>query len=154
MYAFFDFVEKRIHPTKGAGLWGFSPASSPKRACCDASERHGGTCLREISVATQTETQQAFCEKFASLPRLAVKGLPQYLANTMMGLRRCAVNTRLRRSPIFVCVVVFADFVGKNYYTDKCFWELCPHTPFVVRKQPTKQVIHVEGCKPQLRHVI
>jgi hypothetical protein len=43
-----------------------------------------------------------------------VKDLPQYLSNNVVSLRLQAVEMRLRRSPLSVCVVFFADEVGKK----------------------------------------
>jgi hypothetical protein len=46
-----------------------------------------------------------------------------------MSLRLHAAEIRLRRSPLSVCVMFFADEVGKKHHTDNCFRGRSPHAP-------------------------
>jgi hypothetical protein len=58
------------------------------------------------------------------------RGLAQYLSNNRVSLRLQAAEMRLRRSPLSVSLVFFADFIGKKHQRDNGLWGCSPSTGF------------------------
>jgi hypothetical protein len=52
----------------------------------------------------------------------------------VVSLRLQAVEMRLRRSPMSVSLVFFADFVGKKHQRDNDLWGRSPSTAFTCGK--------------------
>jgi hypothetical protein len=87
--------------------------------------------------------------------RMGLRGAwPQYLSNNVLSLRLQAAEMRLRRSPLSVSLLFFADEVGKNNRETMVFGDTVP-TPLAARKGhgDTPQA-HFCGVQPQLRPVI
>jgi hypothetical protein len=114
---FFDEVEKLTNPTRiglqGDGVPSRSPGSTPLRIL------HGILrCYHRAKSWKQLKHWLAL-----------VYRLRQYLSNNGVSLRLQAAEMRLRRSPLSVSLLFFADEVGKKQQRDNGLWGRSPHAP-------------------------